>query len=79
MCMPRTTLDIDATLLRELKGQAAREGRTLQSVVNERLRQRSLPARTPRFTLVLPVWKSEIRPGVDLTDRDALFDLMDGR
>ena len=77
--MARTTLDIDDTLLRELKGLAAREGRTLQSVVNERLRQRSIPAGTPRFSLALPVWNGTLRPGVDLTDRDALFDLMDGR
>jgi hypothetical protein len=77
--MARTTLDIDDALLRELKGQAAREGRTLQSVVNERLRQRSIPAGTPPFSLNLIGWHGDLRPGVDLCNRDALFDLMDGR
>ena len=77
--MARTTIDIDDALLRELKGQAAREGRTLQSVVNERLRQRTTASPTPRFSLNLTGWHGDLRPGVDLCDRDALFDLMDGR
>jgi len=77
--MARTTLTIDDQLLRELKRKAAEEGRTLQSVTNELLR-RSLHTRPQgSYQLRLRGWKATELPGVDLLDRDALFDLMDGR
>ena len=33
----------------------------------------------PPFKLILKGWKARTRSGVDLLDRDKLFDLMDGR
>lgn len=70
---------IDDALLREIKKKAADEGRTLQDVANDLLRQ-ALRARTRgRFTLELHGWEAKEQPGVDLLDRDKLFDLMDGR
>lgn len=77
--MKRTTLAVDEVLLRRLKEKAASEGRTLQDVANELLRQAL--ARAPRrsYRLKMKGWRAEQRPGVDLADRDALFDLMDGR
>ncbi|MBW3661193.1 MAG: antitoxin [Gemmatimonadetes bacterium] len=76
--MPRTTVDLDEDLLRRLKEKAAREGRTLQSVTNDLLRQ-ALAAR-PRsdYRLSLRTWKGELQPAVDLFDRDTLFDVMEG-
>ena len=77
--MRRTTLTIDDQLLRELKKKASEEGRTLQAVTNDLLR-RSLVARPSKpYRLRLRGWKASEQPGVDLLDRDALFDLMDGR
>jgi hypothetical protein len=77
--MSRTTLMIDDALLREIKKKAAIEGRTLQEVANDLLRQ-ALRARAPgRFSLQLHGWEAKEQPGVDLLDRDKLFDLMDGR
>lgn len=77
--MARTTLDIDDGILRELKKKAASQGRTLQAVVNEHLKRAA--AATPRsvYRLDLKGWRAEPRPGVDLFDRDKMFDLMDGR
>jgi plasmid stability protein len=77
--MQRTTLAIDEDLLRSLKGKAAREGRTLQDVANEVLRQ-GLAKQTQRsdYLLELEGWAAEQQPGVDILDRDKLFDLMDG-
>ena len=50
----------------------------MQDLANE-LIQDGL-ARTPEpYTLVLEGWEAETQPGVDLLDRDKLFDLMDGR
>ena len=70
---------IDDVLLREIKKKAAVEGRTLQDVANDLLRQ-ALRGRSPaRFTLQLQGWEAKEQPGVDLLDRDKLFDLMDGR
>jgi plasmid stability protein len=71
----RTTLAIDDDLLRRLKEKAAREGRTIQAVTNELLRQAlaSGPA-TNGYRLMLKGWKAEQQPGVDVLDRDKLFD-----
>ena len=78
--MPRTTLALDDDLLRKLKEAAARQGRTLQSLANDLLRQslRPLERRQP-FKLELEGWQAEEQPGVDLLDRDKLFDLMEQR
>lgn len=77
--MLRTTLDIDDALLRDLKKKAASQGRTLQAVVNEHLKRAAAAPTGPPYRLELEGWRAEPRPGVDLFDRDTLFDLMDGR
>lgn len=77
--MPRTTLKLDDDLLRRLKEKAAREGRTLQSVANDLLRRGLAERGSSEYSLDLETWSTETRPGVDLFDRDTLFDLMDGR
>ena len=70
---------IDDRLLRELKKRAAEEGRTLQAVANDLLR-RALGTREPRhYALELKGWAATQQPGVDLLDRDQLFDVMEGR
>lgn len=72
---------IEERLLRELKRKAAEEGRTLQAVANDLLRQAlTMPKRQAKgFKLNLQGWEASEQPGVDLLDRDKLFDLMDGR
>ena len=74
--MPRTTLAIEDRLLRRLKEKAAREGRTLQEVANELLR-RGLDMRPQRldYRLELEGWDAAALPGVDVLDRDKLFDI----
>jgi hypothetical protein len=77
--MARTTLAIDDDLLARLKQLAAREGKTLQAVANELLRQALALQRRHGFKLELKGWKTTQQPGVDILDRDKLFDLMEGR
>jgi hypothetical protein len=77
--MRRTTLRIDDQLLRELKKKASEEGRTLQAVTNDLIRRSLTPPRVRPFRLRLRGWKAAEQPGVDLLDRDTLFNLMDGR
>lgn len=79
--MARTTLAIDDAILREIKKRAAAEGRTAQAVVNDLLRQALGVSGKARkhFTLKLQGWRATEQPGVDILDRDKLFDLMNGR
>ena len=79
--MKRTTVSLDEALLRLLKKRAAERGTTLQAVVADLLR-RSLAAPAPAtapYRLKLQGWEAQEQAGVDILDRDKLFDLMDGR
>lgn len=76
--MARTTLHLDDRVLAELKARAAQEGRSMQSLANDLLKAGLAPSPAERdFRLELRGWEAEPRPGVDLLDRDVLFDLMD--
>jgi plasmid stability protein len=78
--MKRTTLTLDEDLLRLLKAMAARQGKSLGALVNELLRHAlAVGSRRKDYKLRLDGWEAELQPGVDLQDRDKLFDLMDGR
>jgi len=74
--MPRTTVDIDAQVLRELKDRQAREGKTLGQLVSEilaaGLRGEPEPP-LPSFG-----WTTaKMRARVDLTDKDAVYRALD--
>jgi hypothetical protein len=76
----RTTIDIRDELLRRARKKAADEGLTLKEVVEAALQL--LLAGKPAGSRYRFRWTTErgrLRPGVNLDDRDALFDLMDGR
>jgi hypothetical protein len=77
----RTTLVLDDHLVRKLKKRAADEGRTLTAVIEEALRQYLAPPRPSGrpFKLRLVTKKGRLVPGVDLTDRNALYERMEGR
>lgn len=77
--MARTTLTLDDQLLLRLKKKSAEEGRTLQAVTNDAIRRGLAPGPSEPYKLHLQGWKAAELPGVNLLDRDALFDLMDGR
>ena len=77
--MRRITLMIDDQLLSELKKKASEEGRTLQVVTNDLLRRSLSAAPSKPYKFQLQGWKAAEQPGVDLLNRDSLFDLMDGR
>lgn len=79
LCM-RTTIDVNDTVLLAAKKRAAEEKTTLKAVVEAALRAHlsSKPARSDYRVQWRPE-KGELMPGVDFTDRDALFDLLDGR
>jgi hypothetical protein len=76
----RTTVELSDELLRQAKKKAADEGIPLRDVLEAALR--SYLAKRPKRAGYKLRWKTErgrLLPGVNLDDRDALFDLMDGR
>jgi hypothetical protein len=80
VCM-RTTLNLDDALIRRARRRAADEGTTLTAVIEEALRQHLAPPRPAgkAFRLRLLTKKGRPVPGVNLADRDALYERMEGR
>lgn len=70
---------IDDALFRQLKKKAAEEGRSLQAITNDLLRRALARPPRPSYRLTMEGWQASEQPGVDLLDRDKLFDLMNGR
>jgi hypothetical protein len=77
----RTTLDLDDALVRKAKGRAADEGTTLTALIEEALRRylTPAPATSRPFRLKLLTKRGRLVPGVNLADRDALYEQMEGR
>lgn len=73
-------MNLPAALLTEAKRQAATEGRTLTSLVEEALRARlSQPARRASTRTKLPSWAGASASGhlVDLRDKQAVWEVLD--
>ena len=73
----RTTVDINDPILREVRAIHEREGRSMGAVVSELLTD-ALARRRARRTRA--AWHSTTRAmhaRVDLTDKDALYSLLD--
>ena len=77
----RTTLNIDDRLYRAVKQRAALTGLTITQIVEEALRAALRAADEPRpaFKLRWVTVEGRLRPGIDLADRDSLYELMEGR
>lgn len=79
LCM-RTTVDLTDRLFREAKRRAVAEGTTLRQVIENALRSYLAgPKAAGGYRLQWRTERGRVLPGVRLDDRDALFDLMDGR
>jgi hypothetical protein len=75
--MPRTTIDIDAGVLRELKRRQRREGKTLGQLVSELLAVSLREAKEQARGLQ---WKARpMGARVDLEDKEAVRRALDGR
>ncbi len=74
----KTTLNIDKTVMAQLKQEAARQGRTMSELVETALR-RLLNSRPEAGELPpLPTFRSG-GAMVQIEDRDALYQAMEGR
>lgn len=73
----KTTLVIDDQVMKRLRQESVRQGRTLSELVEAALR-RFLNREPPRQELPsLPVYDGQ-GAAVDIADRDALYELMEG-
>lgn len=74
--MPRTTIDIDAAVLRELERRKRAEGTTLSRLVSELLAAALRQQRQPRAPLE---WKTApMGARIDLDDKEALRRALEG-
>ena len=77
--MPRTTVDIDPTVLRELKRRQRREGKTLGRLVSELLSSALEQANAAAPPPAPLAWSSRAMGArVDLEDREAVRRAMEG-
>ena len=78
VCHMKTTLNIDDTVMAQLKREAARQGRTMSELVETALR---LLFRSQRKQDALPPLPTFHGGGtlVDIADREALYGAMEGR
>jgi len=75
----RTTVRLDERLLKDAKRYALERNKTLTAVIEEALRDKlgeKEAAETEPF--VLPTHNGGLRPGIDLTNRGLVEDIMDG-
>jgi hypothetical protein len=76
----KITVEIGGKLLRQIKRKAADEGVTIRQVVEGTLRVYfGKQTNRKRYQLNWKPERGHILPGVQLDDRDVLFNLMDSR
>jgi len=75
--MPRTTLDLDPSVLQELRRRGEREGKSMGRVASEVLARALADAEPQRSAFV---WVAEDLgvPRVDLDDKEAVRAILDG-
>ena len=78
VCHMKTTLNIDGTVMAKLKREAARQGRTMSELVETALRLLFRPPRKQGKLPPLPTFRGGGML-VDVADRDALYQAMEGR
>jgi hypothetical protein len=74
----KTTLNIDDTVMAQLKREAARQRRTMSELVETALRLLFRPEKKSRQLPPLPMFRSG-GAMVDIADRNTLYEVMEGR
>jgi hypothetical protein len=76
--MPRTTIDIDAPILRDLKRRQKREGKSLGRLVSDLLAQALHQRKVDQVSPSSFRWIARsMRARVDLTDKEAVYQMLD--
>ncbi len=74
----KTTLNIDNRIMTHLKQEAARQGRTMSELLESALRSMFQRRKPSKKLSPLPTFDGGI-PKVNIADREALEDFMEGR
>lgn len=76
--MPRTTVDIDASILKDLKRLQEREGKSLGRLISDLLAEALARRRSSSRPRSAFRWIARpLRPRVDLDDKEALYAALD--
>lgn len=75
--MPRTTLDIEAPLLRELKALQAKEKRSLGKIVSQLLAEALARRKSPPEPTRLQWVSRPMHALVALSDKEAVYGILD--
>lgn len=77
----KTPLNLDDRIVRAAKVQAAETGQTLTRLMEDALRDHRATANSASgdFRLQLLIKHGQLVPGVTVDDRDALYEMMEGR
>jgi len=73
----RTTLDIDAPILKELKRRQQAEGKSLGRLASELLAHALAEKGRPKSAVAFKWISRPMKARVDLADKDALYSAMD--
>jgi hypothetical protein len=73
----RTTLDIEAPILREVKALHEREGRSMGAIVSELLAEALARRRSPRAGPSFRWTSRDMNALVDLSDKEAVYAALD--
>jgi len=75
----KTTLIVNDTIMKRLKAEAARQGRTISEMVESAIRQ-LLDAPPPKQAKLPPLPRYDLGGAlVNIADREALYQAMEGR
>lgn len=78
VCHMKTTLNVDDTVMAQLKREAARQGRTMSELVETALRNLFREQKNAATLPPLPIFHSG-GALIDIADREALYQAMEGR
>jgi len=74
----KTTLNISEKVMRELKQEAARTGKTMSELVEDALRCALLKPKKNVQKVTLPAFRGG-KPRVDISNRELLYEVMEER
>ena len=74
----KTTVNISETVMRDLKQEAARRGKTMSELIECALRESLARRRSPSAGVSLPTFRGG-KPQVDIANRDILYEAMEDR
>jgi hypothetical protein len=76
--MPRTTIDIDGSILRDLKRRQKQEGKSLGRLVSELLAQALHQRKSDQATAPSFRWIARsMRAQMDIADKEAVYEALD--